>query len=70
MADLGARLATLHNALEEVEGAGDGARLQLHLLSMHARERTKEFGANIQSLEQKLDRGIEQAMRQTLRHRL
>lgn len=56
------RLGTLKNALEEIASAGDAARVQLHLLSMEARERTGELGASLEGLEQKLDRGIEQAM--------
>jgi CBS-domain-containing membrane protein len=62
MTDANVRLSKLENALEEIAAAGDAARLQLHLLSMQARERTGEFGTSIESLEQKIDRGIEQAM--------
>jgi hypothetical protein len=36
--------------------------LQLHLLSMQARERAEDFGANVESLEERLDRGIEHAV--------
>lgn len=62
MTEIKARLSKLQNALEDIEAAGDAARLQLHLLSMQARERAEEFGANVESLEARLDRGIEHAM--------
>lgn len=62
MADLNIRLGTLKEALEDIGAAGDAARLQLHLLSMQARERTGELGAGIEALELKIDRGIEQAV--------
>ena len=62
MAEIKVRLSKLQNALEDIEAAGDAARLQLHLLSMQARERADEFGANFGSLEARLDRGIEHAM--------
>lgn len=62
MTEVKARLSKLQSALEDVEAAGDAARLQLHLLSMQARERAEEFGANVESLEARLDRGIEHAM--------
>jgi CBS domain-containing protein len=56
------KLGTLKRALEEVATAGEAARVQLHLLSMEARDRTSELGASIEGLEHKLDRGIEHAM--------
>lgn len=56
------RLDTLKAALEDIGTAGETARLQLHLLSMRARERTGELAANIEALETRLDRGIEQAV--------
>jgi CBS domain-containing protein len=56
------RLGTLENALEDVGGAGDAARLQIHLLSLEARKRTGELSLGIEALEHKLDRGLEQAM--------
>lgn len=59
---LNTRLGTIKNALEDIGGAGDTARLQLHLLSLEARRRTGELSAGIEALEQKLDRGLEQAM--------
>lgn len=62
MVDRNTRLGALKNALEEIGGAGDAARLQLHLLSLEARERTGELSASIESLENKIDRGLEQAM--------
>jgi CBS domain-containing protein len=56
------RLQTIKAALDEVGAAGDAARLQIHLLSLRARERTGELASNIEAFEQRLDRGIEQAM--------
>jgi CBS domain-containing protein len=62
MTEIKPRLSKLQNALEDIEAAGDAARLQLHLLSMQARERAGELGASVESLEERLDRGIEHAM--------
>lgn len=62
MAEMQFRLNKLENALEEIVAAGDAARLQLHLLSMQARDKTEDLSASIETLEQRLDRGIEQAM--------
>jgi CBS domain-containing protein len=62
MADSNLRLDTIKAALDDVGTAGETARLQLHLLSMRARERTGELAANIEALETRLDRSIEQAM--------
>jgi CBS domain-containing protein len=62
MTDSKLRLDTLKAALDDIGTAGETARLQLHLLSMRARERTGELAANIEALEGRLDRGIEQAM--------
>lgn len=55
-------LQTIKNALDEIGAAGDSARLQLHLLSLRARQRTGELAANIEALEHRLDQGLEQAM--------
>ena len=62
MTDRPIRLGSLKAALEEVAAAGDEARLQLHLLALEARERKDGLGTSIDNLEQRLDRGIEQAV--------
>lgn len=62
MTHVSPRLQTIKAALEDIGAAGDAARLQLHLLSLRARERTDELTTNIEALEQRLDRGIEQAV--------
>lgn len=56
------RLQNIKAALEDIGSAGDTARLQLHLLSMRARERTEQLATNIEAIEQRIDRNIEQAM--------
>ena len=56
------RLNSVKDALEEIGAAGEAARLQLHLLSMQARQRTGDLEASLDTLEHKLDRGIEQAV--------
>lgn len=55
-------LQTFKNALDDIGGAGDAARLQIHLLSLRARERTGELAANIEAFEHRLDQGLEQAI--------
>ncbi len=62
MTESNPRLQSLKAALEEVGTAGDAARLQIHLLSMRARERTDEIASDIEAFEHRLDKGIEQAM--------
>ncbi len=62
MAERQTRLSLVKEALEDIGAAGEAARLQLHLLSMQARRRTGELETSLDTLEQKLDRGIEQAM--------
>lgn len=62
MPDSNPRLQNIKAALDDIGSAGEAARLQLHLLSMRARERTGELAANLGALEHRLDRGIEQAM--------
>lgn len=62
MTDSNPTLQTIKNALDDIGAAGDTARLQLHLLSLRARERTGELAANIEALEHRLDQGLEQAM--------
>jgi CBS domain-containing protein len=57
-----AGIAVLKQALEDLGSASDSARLQLHLLALEARQRTGELGASIDSVEQRLDRGIQQAL--------
>jgi CBS domain-containing protein len=63
MTDSTSKLHTIKAALDDFGAAGDTARLQLHLLTMRARERTEELATNIDAFEQKLDRNIEQAVR-------
>jgi CBS domain-containing protein len=55
------KLENLKGALEEISEAGGAARLQLHLLSMEARQRKEEIGGNLDRFEQKLDRGLQKA---------
>jgi CBS domain-containing protein len=62
MTESSPRLNTIKTALDDIGTAGDTARLQLHLLTMRAKERTGELAANIEALEHKLDRNIEQAV--------
>jgi CBS-domain-containing membrane protein len=62
MTDSNPTLQTIKNALDDIGAAGDSARLQIHLLSLRARERTGELAANIEALEHRLDQGLEQAM--------
>jgi CBS domain-containing protein len=62
MANVSPRIQTIKAALEDIGAAGEAARLQLHLLSMRARDRTGELSTNIEALEERLDRGIEQAV--------
>ncbi len=64
MTDSNPTLKTIKNALDDIGAAGDVARLQINLLSLRARKRTGELTANIEALEHRLDRGIEQAMDQ------
>ena len=56
------RLQDIKSALEEVGAAGDAARLQLHLLSMQARDRTGELATGIEALERRLDKSLERAV--------
>jgi CBS domain-containing protein len=62
MTHVSPRIQTIKAALDDIGAAGEAARLQLHLLSMRARERTEELSTNIEALEERLDRGIEQAV--------
>jgi CBS domain-containing protein len=62
MTDSDPRLQTIKAALDDIGTAGDAARLQLHLLTMRARERTEGLAANIEALEHKLDLNLEQAV--------
>ena len=62
MTDPNQTLQTIKSALDDIGAAGDAARLQIHLLSLQARERSGELAANIEALEHRLDQGLEQAM--------
>jgi CBS domain-containing protein len=62
MAEQSAGIKRLKHALEDLGGASEGARLQLHLLALEARQRTGELEAGIENLELRLDRGIHQAI--------
>jgi CBS domain-containing protein len=55
-------LIVLKEALDEISAASEGARLQLHLLSLEARQRGGVIGASIEALEHRLDQGIHQAL--------
>jgi CBS domain-containing protein len=55
-------ITALKHALEDLGSASENARLQLHLLALDARQRTGELEAGIHSLEQRLDRGIHEAL--------
>lgn len=52
----------IKNALDDIGAAGDTARLQMHLLSLRARERTGALAADIEALEHRIDQGLEQAV--------
>jgi CBS domain-containing protein len=52
----------LRSTLDELGAASDTARLQLHLLALEARQRSSDFGTGIESLEQRLDRSLQQAL--------
>ncbi len=56
------RLQRIKAALDEIGAAGDSARLQVHLLSMRARERTGNLAEGIGTLERRIDQNIEQAV--------
>ncbi|HTV21870.1 MAG TPA: CBS domain-containing protein [Polyangiaceae bacterium] len=62
MTDPNPTLQTIKHALDDIGAAGDAARLQIHLLSLRARERTGELASNIEALEHRLDQGLEQAV--------
>jgi CBS-domain-containing membrane protein len=62
MTDSNTTLQAIKNALDEIGAAGDTARLQMHLLSLRARERTGELTADIEALEHRIDQGLEQAV--------
>ncbi len=62
MAEQHTRLSSVKEALEDIGAAGEAARLQLHLLAMQARQRTGELETSLDTLERKLDHGIEQAV--------
>lgn len=52
----------LKSTLDELGAASDTARLQLHLLAMEARQRRNDMGVNIENLEHRLDRSVQQAL--------
>jgi CBS domain-containing protein len=56
------QFSLLKSTLDDLGAASDTARLQLHLLAMEARQRSSELGAGIDNLEQRLDRGLHQAL--------
>lgn len=62
MSERHTRLNSVRDAFEEIGAVGEAARLQFHLLSMQARQYTGELEASLDTLEQKLDRGLEQAV--------
>jgi CBS domain-containing protein len=62
MAEQHTRLSSVKEALEDIGAAGEAARLQLHLLSMQARQRTGALETSLDNLERKLEVGIEQAV--------
>jgi CBS domain-containing protein len=62
MAQQSAGITRLKQALEDLGSASEGARLQLHLLALEARQRTGDLEANIENMEHRLDRGIHQAI--------
>jgi CBS domain-containing protein len=55
-------LGVLKEALDEIIAASDAARLQLHLLSLEARQRGGAFGTSLEALEHRLDRGLHHAL--------
>jgi CBS domain-containing protein len=58
----GTALGNLKHLLDELGTASDAARLQLHLLALEARQRTGEFGPQLERVERGLDRGLHQAL--------
>lgn len=55
-------LARLRSTLDDLGAASDTARLHLHLLALEARQRSSDLGTGIDHLEQRLDRGLQQAL--------
>lgn len=55
-------LSRLKNTLDDLRAASDTARLQLHLLALEARQRSSDVGTGIENLEQRIDRGLQQAL--------
>lgn len=62
MARASVGLNILKEALDEISAASDEARLQLHLLSLEARQRGEAISTSIETLEDRLDRGLHQAL--------
>jgi CBS domain-containing protein len=62
MAQPSVGLNILKEALDEISAASDEARLQLHLLSLEARQRGETISTSIETLEHRLDRGLHQAL--------
>jgi CBS domain-containing protein len=52
----------LKEALEDISLASGEARLQLHLLSLEARQRGETISTSLEGLERRLDRGLHQAL--------
>jgi CBS-domain-containing membrane protein len=56
------KLDRLKTALDELGAAGGAARLELHLLGMEAQQRTDSIGKTLDRFEQKLQRGLQEAL--------
>jgi len=55
-------LNVLDDALGEISAASEAARLQIHLLSLEARQRGGALGASFEALEHRLDRSLHHAL--------
>lgn len=56
------QFSRLKSTLDDLGAASDNARLQLHLLALEARQRTNELSAGIETLEHRIDQGLQQAL--------
>jgi hypothetical protein len=61
MTDPEPELQTIDAALDDIGTVGNTARLELHFLSMRAREHTGKLATDMETLEHRLDRGIARA---------
>ncbi|MEO8179931.1 MAG: CBS domain-containing protein [Deltaproteobacteria bacterium] len=55
-------ITVLKEALDEISAASEAARLQIHLLSLEAKQRGGALGDSIEALEHRLDRNLHDAL--------